>query len=901
MAGQWDTPVQDTSRQETSSEMDSGYFAETPVSTQETPILRTQGQEPNPRTEIYWDKNLTSFESCKWENNAIKKTYLDILDDNHATEHHDISWISYNRNGSEEYEEKRKISDGFSTKDNAPTDLKEDRSQEITRKNYHSTMPCALENYVPTASSLDDSTTNVFKENFAPEKHRSNNNATKVSASGHDGDCKPSNELLAHHEVSNSFSPASQTDGDVSDSRMDGGTSIDACTTTTCCKLQGGANMDKNNTEERKIKISTAHGGDNNDNSCHVPNINKADIKGGKSKAFDWTSHNYNASRGLLQDGNVTEVTRPGDHTTIILSSGDSVTANSGENNPTLEEQSVNSSTTQVSESGHDCNVGYKPNVTRCKMQDRANMDKNNARDSKIKTFHGGDNNDYSCHGPNILETNVGEGKGDVFNSTSPIDNSSAGLLQDGDVTEVTRPKGHTTMMLKSNLTLKEKSSNISTTGVFVSGHNGDVGYRPSDETVAHHEVNNSFSRASKTGRDASDLKNDGGTSVDAYTTTTHCKLQDGANMDKNNAKDSEIKISTDYGEDNNCSFHTEKVPYRKTHTGERNEKVLNGASPNDNSSTSLLHDSNVTEVTRPEDRSALIMRSEDSAIVSCEEKNLTLGGHRSDNGATKVSESEHNVKNHRGGTSRPYNGGAGLWKVLCFAIGMMVLVNEAQASPVSSQWFQFKFSLKNKSLMNQCLVFKNMDNLRSGPVCTVNLKKVPSYHNCSDSQSWLIAENDTDIVMMIEVNSTQGINMEYGNGLNGENVQGIYGGRLSEGEVMAKIAEYPKLSNSSTSVMTEPPNSPPPRAQDDPYTVWIAIGIPAAIVLGLVALLLYCLCPGCKSKVATNRTSEPDTNRTSETDARSNPSAMPLLDRPPTNGSINGQVPTEEDQEEVV
>ncbi|XP_056399567.1 putative uncharacterized protein DDB_G0282133 isoform X2 [Hyla sarda] len=494
---------------------------------------------------------------------------------------------------------------------------------EVIRPGNHPTM---------VLKSEDGARAGSKENNLTFKSHRSDNSATKVFESGHNGDvdCQHNGEIFAHHDATSSISGGGQTGGNASSFRIDDGAP--------CCMLQGEANT---------AKTTTYNGGGNNDYLYHGPNINETDVRE-ENKSLDGNIPNNGSSTGCEQ---VINVIRKDIHTTVYYNHKISKSEDSS-----TEGSDINNTATKTFESGHHLDVGNKIfahhkvknnfsatsqtggnvfriddsmdintcHTTTCFRQQGAKLDKYNPIDSEIKTStdQGGDNNTLSCHESNIKETDVKEGKSEICNGSCLNDNSvtrsyddTAMIMELGD--------GSTTGFEENNLALEGDRSSTCAAKVCKSEDNGDESYRHNGEIFAYRKVNPSVTEAIQTGENASSFRISGGTNIDAHPTTTYCKVE----LDQNNAIDLEIEFPRDYGEGNN------DFSYCRQTINEPDVRY-------DNSTAGPPQDS--TEVIKSDDQTTITLRPDNSATEDCEKNNSTLGQNGSDS-TMKVFGSEPN------------------------------------------------------------------------------------------------------------------------------------------------------------------------------------------------------------------------------------------------------------------
>lgn len=229
--------------------------------------------------------------------------------------------------------------------------------------------------------------------------------------------------------------------------------------------------------------------------------------------------------------------------------------------------------------------------------------------------------------------------------------------------------------------------------------------------------------------------------------------------------------------------------------------------------------------------------------------------------------------RRHSGRTSRIYKY---IWNQSVFWITTMMMVLMApilvQASP--PQWQKCCFHRTDGSLINHTLTIKDTN-------CTFKLEMVLSRHNCSQLGFWFTAKNETYVEMWTTDLSTEDWIMEYGHGYRGEPLPA--GGCEKVNKPSDKDPEPPDGS------------ARPQLDGDSTQTVWIVGAVLGVLgVFGLVVFLalLYkhwqtfkrwvdTVAPCCRRHSKTSAT-----QNGANTDH--NPSAIPLMPIPSTNGDIN-------------
>ncbi|KAG9463690.1 hypothetical protein GDO78_021275 [Eleutherodactylus coqui] len=837
-----------------------------------------EGSRPSDGTFAYHEDNKNFSSASHIDGNASNfKTNDNTISDAYSTttysELQDVADVDKNK----DTEQENKTSTGLH---------KDNNVKDVITSDDPRTMSLMSEN--STTKSLDN-------DYFSTEIHRSTNigNEFCEPENNGDGESRPNDDILVHHEVNNGYSTDSQTLGNIFNIKTDVSSNTDAYNTITYSKLQGGGNSDKNKATDAENKTSTDHGRDNIDFSCHGPKIKEE-----KSKAFDDTSTNDNSFTGHQRDNNVTRVLESGDHTTrsyttIILKLENSTTAGLEEDNFALEGHKSNNIASELLQPEHNGDIpahlefnysysaasqtgGNGPNiktVSSCtdaysitaysKLQSGANLDKNKAiaPENKISVDHGRDKVDFSCHGHIIKLEKI-----KALNDMIPNDNSSTGLQLDNNITKVIKLDDHTTtsdttMILKSensssagleedNFAPESHGSNNIFTELLEPKHNIDMGSRPSDDLFAQHEVNNDFSIGSHSGTNAS----------------IHC----GCNQNTN-------------------SFETDEDTHVDAHPGRKrsnlncsDNKLSIDHNPKDNTSSD-------GEVTNLDDPVSLPCGAEIRS--PCE---------------SKTDKQKYSIKS------------SWVYKIV-FLLMIVLLVasvtvqalplpgpkqpyyfntmkvsipnqtsntkNMATTDIASPQWQLYHFNITNRDVIHHFVTIMNMEN-RDSPGCTFYVTKPPSWSNCPQSGYLVFVYNETHIEMATKDLSTNDYNLEYGNGLNGHNLPATRGERLDNKSIEDKIAGIAKPTASTRS------------SEDTDHTVWIAVGVVVGLAVASIAalVLLYVYCQSFQRWVQSSVSScrRRNTNNNPEADAGHN-GEMVALASPTTNGSANGHLGNEE------
>ncbi|XP_066462533.1 uncharacterized protein DDB_G0283357-like [Eleutherodactylus coqui] len=817
------------------------------------------------------------------------------------------------------------ISDAYSSttyselQDVADVDKNKDREQE----NKPSTELHKDNNVKDVITSDDPRTMSLMSENsttksldndyFLTEIHRSTNidNEFCEPKNNGDGESRPNDDILVHHEVNNGYSADSQTGGNVFNIKTDVSSNTDAYNTITYSKLQGGGNSDKNKATDAENKTSTDHGRDNIDFSCHGPKIKEE-----KSKAFDDTSTNDNSFTGHQRDNNVTRVLESGDHTTrsytnIILKLENSTTAGLEEDNFALEGHRSNNISSELLQPEHNgdipahlefnysysaasqtggngsnikavssCTDAYSITAYR-KLQGGANLDKNKAiaPENKTSIDHRRGKVDFSCHGQIIkLE------KSKASNDRSPNDNSSTGLQLDNNITKVIKLDDHTTtsdttMILKSensssagleedNFAPESHGSNNIFTELLEPKHNIDMGSRPSDDLFAQHEVNNDFSIGSHSGTNAS-IHCGCNQNTNSFETDedTHVDVHPGRKRSNLNCSDNKLSIDHNPKDNTSPGYGSDKkgLSIRRLNSQDQTQAITK--SPNALAPTSPTYFQQDGEVTNLDDPVSLPRGAEIRS--PCE---------------SKTDKQKYSIKSS--------------WVYKIVFLLMIVLLVAPVTVQASSQWQLHRFNITNRKVLHQSWTIMNMEN-RDSPGCTFNVTAFPFWYNCPQSGDLVFAYNETCIEMVTKDLSTNVYNLEHGNGLNGHNLQATRGERLDDKSIEDKKAGITKPTDSTPRTLDDTkPTDSTPRAQtpeDTDHTKWIIVGVVVGLVAFIALVSLYIFCQSFRRWVQSSISScrRRNTNNVPEADAGHN-LEMEALASPTTNGSVNGHLGTE-------